>query len=182
MTLFIERGYDEVTVADIAEHAGLTKRSFFNHFADKREVVFASADAFEARVLATLAGAADDKDPLDSTVWAFTQAAASLEDHAALARARRDLIDSSPELQERELIKMASMAAAVADLLARRGVSRRASVFVAQAATTVFTIAADEWARAPQRGLTISIQDALADLKAAIGSQPGIRLLESGSA
>jgi AcrR family transcriptional regulator len=52
MTLFIERGYDDVTVADIAERAGLTKRSFFNHFADKPEVMFASADALQASVQA----------------------------------------------------------------------------------------------------------------------------------
>ena len=69
MTLFIERGYDEVTVADIAERAGLTKRSFFNHFADKREATFASADALKESVLAALANADSDLDPLEAAVW-----------------------------------------------------------------------------------------------------------------
>ena len=76
MALFIERGYDEVTVADIAERAGLTKRSFFNHFADKREVMFASADALQARVLAALTEADRDLGPLDTAVYAFARAAA----------------------------------------------------------------------------------------------------------
>src|SRR5215469_8669531 len=72
MTLFFERGYDEVTVADIAERAGLTKRSFFNHFAYKREVVFAGGDALQEGVLAALAEADSDLSPLDAAVRAFT--------------------------------------------------------------------------------------------------------------
>src|ERR1700740_790834 len=107
MTLFIERGYDEVTVADIAERAGLTKRSFFNHFADKREVVFASADALQASVLVALDDAATSQGALDAVVRAFTRAAAPIEDYHELARARRALIDSSAELRERDLLKMA---------------------------------------------------------------------------
>jgi len=46
MSLFLERGYSEVTVAEIAERAGLTKRTFFNHFSDKREVLFAGSKDF----------------------------------------------------------------------------------------------------------------------------------------
>jgi AcrR family transcriptional regulator len=170
MTLFIERGYDEVTVADIAERAGLTKRSFFNHFADKREVMFASADALQASVLAALAEADVDLGPLDAAVWAFTQAAAAIAEYSELARARRALIDSSADLQERDLMKMASMTAAVADALVGRGVPRRDAIFVSQAATTVFTAAVDEWAREPERGLAASIGGALKDLRAALGS------------
>ena len=181
MTLFIERGYDEVTVADIAERAGLTKRSFFNHFADKREVMFASADALQAGVLAALAEDGGGLGPLDAAVRAFTQAAAPVEDYPELARARRALIDSSPELRERDLLKMAQMAAAVADALARRGVPRRDATFIAQAATSVFATAVDDWAREPGRGLAPSIQDALDDLRTALGagnpdaSQPAAR-------
>jgi AcrR family transcriptional regulator len=170
MTLFFERGYDAVTVADIAEHAGLTKRSFFNHFADKREVVFAAADGFEASVLAELADAPEDLGPLDAAVWAFTQAAAPIAEYPDLARARRELIDSAPELQERELMKLAATAANVADALVARGVARREAMFVARAATMVFTTAFDEWALEPERGLATSIGRALDDLRSALGS------------
>lgn len=170
MTLFIERGYEEVTVADIAERAGLTKRSFFNHFADKREVMFASADALQAGVLAALAETGSDLAPLDAAVLAFTQAAAPIEDYPDLARARRTLINSSPELRERDLLKMTQMAAAVADALVRRGVPQRDAAFVSHAATTVFTTAVDEWATDPERGLAAAIQGALAGLRAALGS------------
>jgi AcrR family transcriptional regulator len=183
MTLFIERGYDEVTVADIAARAGLTKRSFFNHFADKREVMFASADALQESVLAALAGAGSDLDPLDAAVRAFTQAAAPMADYPELARARRALIDSSPELRERDLLKMASMTSAVADALARQGVPRRDATFVSQAATTVFTTAIDEWATDPGQGLAPSIQSALRDLRTALGpgdSSSGSRSAREG--
>ena len=174
MALFIERGYDEVTIADIAERAGLSKRSFFNHFADKREVVFASADALQGSVLAALADVGPGLGPLDAAVRAFTQVAGSVEDYPELARARRALIDSSPELRERDLLKMAQMAAAVADALARRGTPRRDAVFVSQAVTTVFTTAVDDWTREPGRGLAASIQDALDDLRMALGARdPG---------
>jgi AcrR family transcriptional regulator len=173
VTLFLERGYDEVTVADIAERAGLTKRSFFNHFADKREVLFAGAQEFVASVLAQLAQAPGDLDPLDAALWAYTQAAAPLEDYVEIARARRRLIDSSSELQERDLIKMASTTAKVADALVVRGVTRRDAIFVSQAATTVFTTAFDDWTHDPRPGLAGTIQSARRDLKAALASQNG---------
>lgn len=170
-TLFSERGYDEVTVADIAGRAGLTKRSFFNHFADKREVMFASADALQERVLAALAEADAGLGPLDAAAAAFTKAAAPIEDYPELARARRAVIDSSPELRERDLMKMAAMTAAVANALAVRGVPPRTAAFAAQAATAVFTVAVDEWASDPGRGLAASINGALSDFRAAIGPQ-----------
>jgi AcrR family transcriptional regulator len=170
MALFAERGYDEVTVTEIAGRAGMTKRSFFNHFADKPEVMFASADALQARVLAALTEADGDRGPLDTAVHAFTQAAAAVEDYPELARARRAIIGSSPDLQERDLAKMAALTTAVAGALAGRGVPRRDAVFVAQAATTVFTTAVDEWASDPGRGLAASIQAALRDLRAAVAA------------
>ena len=171
MALFIERGYDAVTVAEIAERAGMTKRSFFNHFADKREVMFASADALQARVLAALTGAGNDLGPLDAAVQAFTRAAAPVEDYPELARARRAIIDSSPDLQERDLLKMAAMTAAVAAALASRSTPRRDALFAAQAATAVFTTGVEEWARDPARGLADSIKDALGGLRAALAAR-----------
>jgi AcrR family transcriptional regulator len=171
MMLFIERGYDEVTVADIAERAGLTKRSFFNHFADKREAAFASVDALQESVLAALAEADVDLGPLDAAVWAFAQAAAPVENYPDLARARQALIDSCPELQERDLMKRAAMASAVAGALERRGVPRRSAAFAAQVATTVFTTALDDWVHEPERGLGPSIQGALDDLRTSLGSE-----------
>lgn len=170
MTLFVERGYDAVTVADIAERADLTKRSFFNHFADKREVVFAAADVLAQRVSSALAEADPDSDALDAAVWAYRRAATMLSDYPDMARARAALIESSPELQERNLMKMASMTAQVADALTARGLSRREAMFVAHAATTVFSTAVEAWFAAPGRGIASEIDDALDDLRTALRS------------
>lgn len=183
MALFVERGYDAVTVAEIAERAEMTKRSFFNHFADKREVMFASADALQARVLDVLAAAGDELGPLDAAVEAFaTAAAAQVEGYPELARARRTIIDSSTDLQERDLLKMAAMTAAVADALTSRGTPRRDAAFAAQAATAVFTTAVEDWIRDPARGLADAIRDALGGLRGALAigerdtGSPGARV------
>ena len=173
LTLFFERGYDEVTVADIAERAGLTKRSFFNHFADKPEVVFANVDGFTESVLAALADAEPSLGPLDAAAWAFRQAgAAMMADYPDLARARQRLIESSAELRERDLMKNAAVVAAVADALCQRGVPRRQAAFAAQAAAAVFLAGTDEWSADPGPGLGPAIERALVDLRSALAPAP----------
>jgi AcrR family transcriptional regulator len=168
-TLFIERGYDAVTVADIAERAGLTKRTFFNHFADKREVIFAAADEFEASIVGALAAADAGRDPLAAVVRAYTQGAAMIVDYPELVRAREALVASSRELQERDLMKMASLTAKLAAALLDRGVSRREALFVAQAGASIFTSAIADWAADPAHGLDQAMQDALDGFRAAVG-------------
>ena len=59
MELYLERGFDQTTVAEIAERAGLTERTFFRHFADKREVLFAGAGALQELLVSAVAGAPD---------------------------------------------------------------------------------------------------------------------------
>ena len=157
--LFMERGYDAVTVADIAARAGLTKRSFFNHFADKAEVLFDGSDAFGAQILAALEAADPAIDPLSAAVSAYASAAVGFADHPEQVRARGELIAASPDLQERELKKMASLTATAAEVLERRGVPPREAHFIAQAATTIFTAAAADWSADPAR----SFDDVMAE-------------------
>ena len=68
--LFADRGYDQTTVADIAARAGLTERTFFRHFADKREVLFAGADALREQLVSTVAEAPRPLAPLDAAIAA----------------------------------------------------------------------------------------------------------------
>jgi len=169
MTLFYEHGFDTVTVADIAERAGMTTRSYFNHFADKPAVVFAALDTFAGGVVDNLATTGAELSPLDATVLAFAQTAASLAlDQPEQARAIRALIDTSAVLQERERTKMAAAAAAISNALTERGVSRRDAAFVAHTATLVFTTAYSEWANAPKTDLPSAIQATLADFRHAL--------------
>ena len=170
MELFAERGYAEVTIAEIADRAGLTKRSFFNHFADKREVLFAGAQDFEDSAVQHLAEADDDLGPTDVAVLALTRAGLELAAYAEYAQARYELIASAAELRERDLIKMASLATAIAEALSRRGVLPRTATLTAQAAITVFIAAYADWITGGETAdLEGLMQQSLADLRRAVG-------------
>jgi AcrR family transcriptional regulator len=167
--LFQERGYANVTIAEITDRAGLTKRSFFNHFADKREILFAGAQAFEADVVKHLAEADESLEPIDAAVAALTQVGLDLARFGEFALARRDIIASSLDLQERELTKMASLTVAIAEGLGGRGVLGGIATFAAKAAVAVFSAAYDDWADDPSADFADLMRRALGDLRHAIG-------------
>src|ERR1700676_1213721 len=66
MELYSERGFDQTTVAEIAERAGLTERTFFRYFADKREVLFWGKGALMELVTKPIADAPDSASPIDA--------------------------------------------------------------------------------------------------------------------
>ena len=168
MALFLERGYADVTVAEIADRAGLTKRTFFNHFADKREVFFAGAKDLEASVVAHLAQAGAGLSPVEAAVDALSRGGLELSGYVTYADARRTLVASSPELRERDLVKLAALAAAIAGALRRRGVPARTATFAAQAAVAVFAAAFDDWADDNAADFPVLMQRALADLRQSV--------------
>lgn len=168
MALFRERGYSGVTVAEIADRAGLTKRTFFNHFADKREVLFAGAKAFEASVVKHLAESGDDLDPVEAAVVALTHGGLGLSGYSDFARARQELIASSPELQERDLIKMASLASAIAGALRQRHVPARIATLSAHAAVAVFTTAYGDWVDDGTADFSALMQRSLGEMRQAV--------------
>ncbi|MDX6687192.1 MAG: hypothetical protein QOF86_3320 [Baekduia sp.] len=145
LTLYAERGFDRTTVAEIAEHAGLTKRTFFRHFADKREVLFSGSEALEELFVTEIGAAAESSAPLDVAAAALDAVASAFEERREFAARRQQIIAANPELQERELIKLASLAGAVADALRRRGVGDPAALLVAETTITVFRVAFERW-------------------------------------
>src|SRR5437762_13679376 len=138
LTLYGERGFDNTTVADIAEQAGLTKRTFFRYFADKREVLFWGSAGLEELFVTAVAAAPEAAAPLDAVAAALDAAAPMFEQRREFAARRQQIIAANPELQERELIKLASLAGAVADALHRRGVDDPAAILTAEAGIAVF--------------------------------------------
>src|SRR5947209_746940 len=142
MELYLERGFDQVTVADIAERAGLTEGPFFRYFTDKREVLFAGSSALQDRLVASVAAAPADLAPLDVLALAFDDVATGFFSVSLQhSRARQSVIDSHSGLQERELIKMASIATTLAGALRRRGVQEPAASLAAESAVAAFRIA-----------------------------------------
>src|ERR1700751_1964679 len=122
--LYRERGFEETTVAEIAERAGLTERTFFRHFADKREILFAGGRQLQDLVVSAVASAPDSATPLEAAAAGIEAAGSMLEERRGrvFARRRQDIIAASAELRERELHKLAAMAAGVAEALRGRGV------------------------------------------------------------
>jgi AcrR family transcriptional regulator len=146
MELYSERGYENTTVAEIAERAGLTERTFFRHYADKREVLFAGAAELQ-ELLVTGVGAA----PAElSPVGAITNALVHLADtmfaaSREFAVQRQAIIAANAELRERELTKMATLGSAVAGALRGRGVTEPAASLAAEAGVAIFKVAFERW-------------------------------------
>jgi len=145
MALYGERGYDNTPVAGIAERAGLTERTFFRHFADKREVLFGGAAELQDLLVGTVAGAPESLAPIDAVGEALEAAGALMQGRRDFSRQRQAIIAASAELRERELIKLASLSAALADTLRGRGVPEPDASLTAEAGIAVFRIAFERW-------------------------------------
>ena len=167
LELFAERGYEQTTVAEIAERAGLTKRTFFRHFADKREVLFGGGTAFQDLVVDGAASAPADARPLEAVAAGLVAAAEMLEGRRAFAHQRATVIAANPELQERELIKMANLGQALAAHLRERGVGEPEASLTAEAGVAAFRIAFARWvAGEDPRDLPTIVRGSIATLQA----------------
>jgi len=167
LELYVERGFEQTTVAEIASRAGLTERTFFRHFADKREVLFGGAGALQELVVRNVAGAPESAAPIDAVAAALDAAGAVLQERGDFAQQRQTVIAANPELQERELIKLASLASAMADALRQRGVREPAASLAAEAGIAAFRISFEAWIKAhSQRDLPKLIRESLDQLKA----------------
>jgi AcrR family transcriptional regulator len=180
LALFVERGYDATTVAEIADRAGLTKSTFFRHFADKPEVLFGTRDGMAERFAdairtappeATTAGCLAAA--LESVATAFTP------DRHDLARQRQAVIAAHSELQERELLKHARLGSAMADTLRARGADDTTARLAAEMGVLALTTAFARWTEPDNRQPYTEIAHAvLRDLQACattLGADADIR-------
>jgi AcrR family transcriptional regulator len=143
---FAERGYDATSVAEIADRAGLAKSSFFRHFADKREVLFAGQDILADLLSEGVRGADPSATPIECVAAALQSAAVVFtEQRRELAPQRHAVIAANSELQERELLKRARLASVVADALQARGTDATAARLAAEIGLIAFSIAFGRW-------------------------------------
>lgn len=169
LNLFAERGFDQTTAAQIAEAAGLTERTFFRHFADKREVLFGGSDLLGKQVVAAVQGAPEGDSPLDAVARGLDAAAAMLgEGRRDLARRRHSVIIHNPELREREFAKLAAYSAAISAVLRDRGVSEPQATMAADAGMTILRVALQRWSNDGDAGPSLSavVHDCLAQWRA----------------
>ena len=167
MELYVERGFEQTTVAEIAQRAGLTARTFFRYFADKREVLFAGSASLQDSLVSALEGAPESASPMQAISAALDAAAAMLGGRHDFSRQRQSVIAANAELRERELIKMASLSAALADGLRRRGVTDPDAGLAAEAGVAVLRVAFERWVTATgDRDLLQVMRESLDQLKA----------------
>jgi AcrR family transcriptional regulator len=179
MELFRERGYAQTTVQDIAAHAGLTERTFFRYFADKREVLFSGGAELQAVIVDALAAAPRGTTPLDAALAGLAAAAEFMQPFHERARARHALIMAHPDLQERELHKLTALATAIGDALVARGVADPTARLAAEASLAVFKVGFHGWveggaARATAQPFAHHLRAALDDLKAVVAGATAV--------
>jgi AcrR family transcriptional regulator len=172
LKLYVERGFEQTTVAEIAKEAGLTERTFFRYFADKREVLFGGSAMLQDALVNAVIDAPDSAPPIDAVAAALDAAAAMLQQRRDHARQRQAVIVAHAELQERELLKLAALAAAIAQALRQRGVREPTASLTAEAGIAVFKVAFERWANGP-RHLTLphAVRESLDELTTAIAGR-----------
>lgn len=146
LDLYAERGFEQTTAADIAQAVGLTERTFFRYYADKREVLFDGQDQLQKIFVDAVAAAPAGARSVDIVAGAIEAAGAFFpDDHRSNSRVRQTVIDANPGLQERELLKLASLSRKVAAALGERGVAEPQATLAAETGATVFGVAFRQW-------------------------------------
>jgi AcrR family transcriptional regulator len=167
LELYTERGFAQTTVVEIAERAGLTERTFFRYFTDKREVLFWGQGALMELITKQIADAPDSVSPIEAVGAGLKAAGELFKDRRDHARRRQVVIDANAGLQERELIKLASLSVAMANELGRRGIGEPVAKLTAETGVAVFKVAFDRWiSAAKDRDLAQVVAEALGELRA----------------
>ncbi|WP_343654399.1 TetR family transcriptional regulator [Paraburkholderia caribensis] len=170
--LFGEVGYEQTTVAAIAERAGLTARTFFRYFADKREVLFNGSERLQQTMVDAVAQAPTDASAVDAIGAALTKVGDFFdEERRPFARLRSRVIAANTDLLERELIKMATLSAALALALRERGVGEPDASLAAEAGVAVFRVAFAQWvSEFERRGYVPIVKESLERLRSLAAS------------
>ncbi|MFE2054813.1 TetR/AcrR family transcriptional regulator [Streptomyces sp. NPDC059446] len=173
LELYSERGFEQTTVAEIARRAGLTERTYFRHYADKREVLFGGTELRDLLVGA-VAGVPQDAAPIDALAVGLDAVSEMFDDRREHARKRQAVITANAELQERELIKLDSLSTALAAALRERGVPEPAASLSAETGIAVFKVGFERWiAEGEERAMSLVMRDVLDELKTlAAGGDP----------
>ncbi len=166
LDLYSEQGFDATTVAEIAARAGVTERTFFRYFADKREVLFEGSAFLEEFLIAGIASAPVTMGPLEAVGTAMIATGSELPDRD-YSRQRAAVIAAEPSLQERELLKLSSMGDGAVKALRHRGVAALPAALAADAGVTIFRLGFQRWISPGETAtLPACIAEAFSELKA----------------
>jgi AcrR family transcriptional regulator len=149
LELFSERGYDRTTAAEIAARTGVTERTFFRHFPDKREVLFDGESVLRGKLTDAIAHAPADLGPVAILFYAFRTVEGLLENNRAYSVPRQEVIAATPALRERELAKHAALADALAAALMTKGVGELGALLAGRIGMAAFVQATVAWIEDP---------------------------------
>jgi len=167
LELYGEHGFDETTVAQIAERADLTERTFYRHFSDKREVVF-SGEVHRVLV-STIADAPASMTPIEAITEALLAAGAVLDERRDMTRLRQAVTAANPPLRQREQTKYAAIAEDLAEALRGRDVEPSSARLAGEVGVAVFRTAFERWIDGDeQRDFAQLVRDTLDKLAAVI--------------
>ncbi len=162
LSLFASRGFEETTAAEIAEMAGVTERTFYRYFGDKREVLFTGTEFLTDAFANGIRQAPEGASALEMVTSALEGAAEFFPDERrAYSRKRQRVIEANPALQERELHKGMSLMQTMRDELVARHVPEPAATLAAQSASMVFHLAFTQWIKAGEKRSMAALQTAL---------------------
>jgi AcrR family transcriptional regulator len=165
--LFRDHGYEQTTVAEIAQRAGLTERTFFRHYADKREVLFGGSTALRDELLRALAGAPAGASTIEAAQIAVEAISALMEGRRPIARERQRIVLAHADLQEREMSKRAMLTSELAQGLQRRGAPESSASLAAEMGIGVFYVGFVRWLDDPsERELVAIVHEGFDQLKA----------------
>ncbi|WP_093782735.1 TetR/AcrR family transcriptional regulator [Actinacidiphila guanduensis] len=166
LELYAERGYDATTTSEIAARAGVTERTYFRHFADKREVLFDGEAELREVMTAAIASAEDSLPPLSLVLRAYTAATPLFVAGRPVAERRARIIAATPALQERAHAKSAALTEALISALTQRGVPEPTARLAARAGAAIFERASRAWTGTSAQDLTSLVVQASHELRA----------------
>jgi AcrR family transcriptional regulator len=165
LELFGTKGFDLTTAAEIAEKAGVTERTFFRYFADKRDVLFDGETALADVLTASMREAPAEMGPWDVLFRAFAAAEYLFVENREFTLPRHAVIQSDPALQERALAKTRSLTASLDAALRERGVSVHLAMLAAQVGMAAMSHAVASWFEDGSRNLSDYLVDAFREVR-----------------
>jgi AcrR family transcriptional regulator len=158
LELFAEQGYAATSPAAIAERAGLTERTFYRYFPDRRDVLFGGEDRMRERLVDAVATALPATSTGEALRRGLTGLASELQPGRAHAQKRAQVIFAEPELTERELAKVSAWTTALAQVLTDRNLPPGTAWLAAELAMALFRAAYRLWVTDPgEPDLTILV-------------------------
>ena len=165
LELFAQNGFEQTTAAQIAARAGVTERTFFRHFVDKREVLFDGQGLLGTALAEAIENASTSLSPMEVLILAMEAVLPILEGNRRYSEPRQRIIATTPALQEREAAKHAALTKIMSDALERRGTSSRRATLASHIALGALAYALASWFAEPDTSLEMHLGRAFAEMK-----------------